>query len=289
MGVIIEMIKESLSSLGYDCSINNGKMLVLEDGYLKSFPMVNIETVIDNLCGKFNLPLSEVVGVIIDQHYATKKISRGEELGGKKVTINEIFNEMGKIEKQKIKEELRKVLLEKKGDVHDYGCVMLFFDVSKGKWDKIQDIIDDEDVYTEEGDQSFGREDEPHVTILYGIHSDVPDSDVEELIEGINSTKLTLKTISIFENDKYDVVKFDIIGVSKGRLTDMNSKFVELPHTNDYPDYHPHSTIAYVKKGKGEKYTQVLSDKESVVVECNEVVYSKTDGTKNKYELKKVK
>jgi len=189
--------------------------------------------------------------------------------------------------KDKIKEDLRKKLLEKKGDSHDFACAMLFFNVSKSNWNKIQNLIADEDIYEEEGDQSYGREDEPHVTILYGLHASVSDSKIEELVEEIKPTKLTLKEISIFEgNDKYDVVKFDIIGVSKGRLSDMNAKFVKLPHTNDYPDYHPHSTIAYVKAGTGKKYIQTLSAKDSIVVEANDFVYSKADGSENKYKLK---
>ena len=63
--------------------------------------------------------------------------------------------------KENIKKEVRKQLLEKKGDTHDYGCVMLYFDIKKEAWDKFQDMIADEDIYTEEGEQSYGREDEP--------------------------------------------------------------------------------------------------------------------------------
>jgi|TARA_R110000851_G_scaffold47424_1_gene115052 2'-5' RNA ligase len=186
-----------------------------------------------------------------------------------------------------IKEELRrKLLLEKKGDSHSYGCVMLFFDIGKGNWKKIQSMIDDDDIYTEEGDESYGRENEPHVTILYGLHDDIPDATIEELVNEITPTKLVLKKISIFENDKFDVVKFDITGVSKGRLEKMNAKFAELPHTTDYPDYHPHATIVYVKAGMGKKYVQTLSTEDAITVDCNDVVYSKADDTKNKYKLK---
>ena len=188
--------------------------------------------------------------------------------------------------KFKIKKDLRKVLLEKEGDTHDYGCVMLYFNIDKSSWKKIQDLIDDEDVYTEEGYQSYGRETEPHVTILYGLHATIPDSDIEDLVDTIKPTKLTLKKITIFENDKFDVVKFDVTGVSEGRLSKMNKKFAELPHTTDYPDYHPHATISYVKSGMGKKYVQTLSGQDVLVVSTNIVTYSKADNTKNKYKLK---
>lgn len=188
--------------------------------------------------------------------------------------------------KESIRNEFRKLLLEKKGDTHSYGCVMLYFNIDKSSWSKVQDLIEDEDVYSEEGDQTYGREDEPHITLLYGLHASIPDSEVEELINNIKPTKLTLKKISIFENDKFDVVKFDVTGVSKGRLSDMNKKFTELPHTTDYPDYHPHSTIAYVKPGTGKKYIQTLSGKDSLVVSSDVVTYSKADGGKERYKLK---
>jgi 2'-5' RNA ligase len=188
--------------------------------------------------------------------------------------------------KEKIKKNLR-ILLEKANDTYSYGCVMLYFNVSKKQWNEFQSMIDDEDIYTEEGDNTYGREDEPHVTILYGLHADIPDSDIESLIDTIKPPKLTLKKISIFDNsDDYDVVKFDIIGDSETKLGKMNAKFVELPHTTNYPDYHPHSTIAYVKAGTGEKYVKTLSDDEAISIIPNQVVYSKADGTKNKYKLK---
>lgn len=35
---------------------------------------------------------------------------------------------------------------------------------------------------------------------------------------------------------------------------DINKKLKELDYKNDYPDYTPHITLAYVKSGEGEKY-----------------------------------
>jgi len=50
----------------------------------------------------------------------------------------------------------------------------------------------------------------------------------------------------------------------------------EYPHTTDYPDYHPHMTIAYVKKGMGKKYAEDLKD---FSITPDKFVYSKIDGT----------
>ena len=189
--------------------------------------------------------------------------------------------------KKDIKNALRQSLLEGKGDTYSYGCVMLYFDIKKETWDKFQDMIADEDVYTENGDVGYGHENEPHVTILYGLHADIPDSTIEELIDEMEGPELNLKKISIFENnDDYDVVKFDIIGDSEKKLAKMNSKFAKLPHTTDYPDYHPHSTITYVKAGTGKKYIKTLTGDDVITVTPTEVRYSKADGTKKKYKLK---
>lgn len=180
-----------------------------------------------------------------------------------------------------IKKTLRQLLNEIAGVKYSYGCVMFYFDIPKEKWDEIQGFVDDEDISEVDGVE--GRESEPHVTILYGIHEDVPDEDVEKIINDFSAPEITLSKIGIFENEDFDVVKFDI---SCKELTTMNKKLQELPHTNKFPDYKPHTTIAFVKVGKGKKYKQTLGEKEQLVLKPNKIVYSKPNGTKNKYDFK---
>jgi hypothetical protein len=185
-----------------------------------------------------------------------------------------------------IKNELRKRLLNEGSGGHDYGCVMLFLPIDKKWWDKLTGDIDDKDIYNPEGERDYGIQphDEAHVTILYGIHGDVPDKDVEELIEKMSAPEVTLKDISIFDNaDKgFDVLKFDVKGK---QLHDMNDMFKELPYTNDYPDYHPHVTIAYLEAGTGQKYADELGV-DALELKPNKIVYSKPDGTKKEYTVK---
>jgi 2'-5' RNA ligase len=190
-----------------------------------------------------------------------------------------------------IKETIRKnlrILLEKKGDTHDYGCAMLKLEIPKKEWDDLQSMIDDDDIYTEEGDRSFGREDEPHITLLYGLHNDIPDEDIEEVSKKMEKCEVNLKKISIFENEKFDVLKFDIIDDSKKELSKMNKEFAKFPHTTDYPDYHPHATLCYLKKGMGKKYIQTLSEDDEITIECDTIIYSKADGTKLEYQLQSI-
>ncbi len=183
--------------------------------------------------------------------------------------------------KSVIKQLLRnKLLTEMEDKKYSYGCVMLYLDLDKAWWDKIQDNISDDDVYTEDG---YGRETEPHITVLYGLHDDIPDSDIEAAVDKMTSPEITLRKISSFNNEKFDVIKFDVEGEG---LFKMNKLFTKFPHTTDFPDYHPHTTIAYVKAGKGDEYHKTLDKDESLMLKPSKIVYSKADGTKKEYPFK---
>ena len=159
---------------------------------------------------------------------------------------------------------------------YDYGCSMIYFDFPK--MNEIHSMIEEEDVYTEGEDRSYGLETEPHATLLYGLHSEeIEDNHVinASIKHGI-PTELKLHNASCFYNDKYDVLKFDIYS---DHLHKINSELSKFPHTTNYPDYHPHSTVAYLKKGTGNKYAEKLKDS-WYNVNPSKIVYSKPDGSK---------
>lgn len=175
------------------------------------------------------------------------------------------------------------ILINEGKETYDYGCSMIYFDFPK--MDEIHSMIDEDDIYTEDGDSSYGLETEPHATLLYGLHSDeIEDKDVLDASTkpGIPN-ELKLHNASCFNNDKYDVLKFD---VDNDHLHKINGELTKLPHTTDYPDYHPHSTIAYLKKGTGEKYTSKLKDS-WYTVNPSKIVYSKPNGDKIEKSLNK--
>ena len=166
-------------------------------------------------------------------------------------------------------------LFEKKGDTFEYGCAMVYFDFPD--MHQIHEMIVPEDVYLEEGDRSFGLEDEPHTTLLFGLHSnDLADEEVLSKCKSKPVGQIKLHNASLFENEKYDVLKFD---AHNPVLHEINAELVKLPHTTSFPDYHPHSTIAYIKKGQGRKYADLLEGKE-FTVHPNKIVYSKPDGSR---------
>lgn len=159
---------------------------------------------------------------------------------------------------------------EGKNQKVEYGAAMVNFKIKE--WNKITSIIDKDDVYDK---PTFGIEKNPHVTILYGFHNSVKSDEVKKLIERIIDIKkpieIEITKVSYFEakGQDYDVVKFDI---TSPILHKLNKALKELPHTSSFPDYHPHMTISYVKKGTAKKYEQKL--KKTVKLRSNEIVYS---------------
>jgi tRNA nucleotidyltransferase/poly(A) polymerase len=156
---------------------------------------------------------------------------------------------------------------EKKTERIEYGCFMLFLDVPV--WSKITSVIDKNDIYDKEG---YGIENEPHLTLLYGFHDEVTPEEVFDLYKSkfeLKPLDVKIKGISIFENPEFDVVKFD---VNPEGLTEINTVMKELPNTSVFPDYHPHITIAYVKKGEGHKYIRPFEKERKL--KGNELVYT---------------
>jgi 2'-5' RNA ligase len=171
------------------------------------------------------------------------------------------------------------VLTEATGQTFEYGCVMLFFTFPE--INKIHDAINPKDIYTEEGDRSFGLEDEPHTTLLFGLHEGVTTEDVKNVLDKFTYSTCKISNASLFENNDYDVLKFDVTGKN---LHKTNEELKQFPYTNSFPDYHPHLTIGYLKVGTGKRYVKMLQGIEySLIPEY--AVYSKPDGEKVKIKI----
>jgi 2'-5' RNA ligase len=170
--------------------------------------------------------------------------------------------------------------VNEKKQTYDYGCVMLYFDFTE--MNKIHDAIDPIDVYTEDDDQSYGYETEPHCTLLYGLHEGVTTEEVQAILDKYKYDLLDAHNASLFENEKYDVLKFDIAGKN---LHEANADLKQHPFTSDFPDYHPHMTIAYLKPGKGKRWANML-DGHRFKVKPTHAIYSKPSGEKDRIEIK---
>lgn len=165
-------------------------------------------------------------------------------------------------------QSLKNWLVERAAERLEYGCIMLKGSVPD--WKKKISIVKPEDLYAEGDD--YGYEKEPHVTIIYGLHDeDIDRGELYDHLKNIWPVQVTISQISIFENsDDYDVVKFDVpLTEDLKAYRNFFEKF--YPNTQSFPDYHPHMTIAYVKKGEGKKYVQKV---EPFKVLFNKSMYS---------------
>jgi 2'-5' RNA ligase len=136
----------------------------------------------------------------------------------------------------------------KEGITYDYSCtkVDLPDDLAKAvmKWGR--DNIKDENLYVED-DSSKGREDDIHITVLYGIVDNKPKK-TAVVIGKAKPFEVRLGLINAFkDNDKYDVLKIE---VESGDIEKLHYDIAKsIKNENTFPTYHPHVTIAYVKKG----------------------------------------
>jgi 2'-5' RNA ligase len=174
---------------------------------------------------------------------------------------------------------------EQKPSTIEYACIMA--NIPK---EISQEIVEwgvrnvkDEDIYMKDG--LLGRELDSHITIKYGIISDNP-KEVEKLFEGMKPFKATLGEVKHFSPEDRD---FDVLTVSveSKDLSDMNEKITkELKCATGLPsdEYHPHITIAYIKK---DTCKDLYGNKEFVGKEItiDSVEFSPVEGDKTSIEL----
>jgi len=152
-----------------------------------------------------------------------------------------------------------KTLNEQKKEEQTFGCVMLEGKVEN--WDTLHlDGIDKSDLY-DNSDHEFGLEETPHMTLIYGIHEDEIDPSVirEVIKDNIESFNILIRKIGYFESDDYDVVKYDI-EPTKNLLKYRKLFLDSFENTQTFKEFHPHMTLAYVKKGKGKTYAKKLDE-----------------------------
>jgi 2'-5' RNA ligase len=122
-----------------------------------------------------------------------------------------------------------------------------------------------------------GYEDKPHITAKFGLHADTVPPEVEAIVKKTTPFDVTLGKVSIFKNNPdFDVVKID---VDSPELHALNKKLAELPNGDEHPTYKPHLTLAYVKKGAGQKYVG-NTDFEGQKIPFDALVFSAKDRSK---------
>lgn len=140
----------------------------------------------------------------------------------------------------------------KEGVDYEYACIKV--DLPE---DMAQEVaawgeknIPDEDLYAEE--EKYGRENDIHITLFYGLKDDKFKGS-SDIVMAYDPFEVRLGVISAFKDkDEYDVLKIE---VDSGVLQKIHYSIDEkVENDNSYPTYSPHVTIAYVKKGAGNRH-----------------------------------
>lgn len=147
---------------------------------------------------------------------------------------------------------------------------------------KIQGKIPDNELYfgsdEDKKNNIYGIEKESHVTLAPCLDLDVDLDKLKNVLLPITKYKCILNNISIFENDEYDVLKADV------KCPNMNDTYNTIKKDfklhSEFKDYHPHMTIAYMKKGISDKYTKKLLNKIEELTPKN-FNFSHTDENRN--------
>lgn len=135
----------------------------------------------------------------------------------------------------------------------EYGFLMIGYD-NPEIIQEIQNAIPYEELYTEEDNDDYGLEDDIHVTLVPCLDRHMNVEELKKEVKELNKYAILLSNISKFEADKYDVLKCD---VGSFNLFDTNRNICsKYPTFSEFKEYHPHMTIAYLKKGMADKYLQ---------------------------------
>ena len=144
------------------------------------------------------------------------------------------------------------------------------------------DNVSNDSLFLDLNDTSFGREDDPHITLIYGIHTENL-KEVSDLFDDEKEFECKLGKLDLFtKNDKFDVLIASVDCEDLHRLNSKMRKYLEA--TESYPVYVPHVTICYLRKGQGKKYI----DNDAFVGQkfnINKVLFSSKNGVKTPIEL----
>ena len=164
---------------------------------------------------------------------------------------------------------------------YEYSCILINLPkkYSNLVLDYSKNNIDDSELFNEE---DKGREDDIHVTLLYGIKDDNPNETLDILKNKFSNSKIKIRlgNIAKFYQDDHDVLKINVNDFT-GKLEQMFKTFdKELDNDNKFKDYHPHITLAYVKKGKCE---DLVGDDffEDIEVELTDFEFSPSEDKKD--------
>ena len=109
-------------------------------------------------------------------------------------------------------------------------------------------VIDNNKLYIDPKDASYGRIKDIHITVLYGIENENIPEELRNIVQKYLPLEIKTGLMNKFESDEYDVILVEV-EVSDKLKKMRNEIEKEIPNQNEYREYKPHITVAYVKPG----------------------------------------
>lgn len=158
---------------------------------------------------------------------------------------------------------------------NEYGCLMAMASqhisphiIKFGKT-----VIPPEILYTKPDDDSYGYDNDPHVTVKFGFAPDLTKKDLASILQGVKPFNVILHALSQFNNPEFDVIKFD---AESTVLRELRVKTDTYPNYDKFPEYKPHMTLAYVQPKKFRHIKNNLR----FIVPIDKFMYSGANGQK---------
>jgi hypothetical protein len=111
----------------------------------------------------------------------------------------------------------------------------------------------------------------PHVTFIFGFTNRIPITESRQLMaEVLEHCPKTLgidRRPSLFQNEDFDVLKFNVHvpDCLRGYRSRVMSRY---DCKQNYPDWIPHLTVGYLKRGTGIKYLGTRFRSDSISIEA---------------------
>lgn len=139
----------------------------------------------------------------------------------------------------------------------DYSIIQAIYpgEVTGDILDFVHQYIEDKDVYKDE--DIPGKENKPHITILYGIKEQKPN--IEKITQVLQNHP-AMATVDWVGLGKFEAATHDVlfIAIESDEAAELFRDFNQLypDNANSHPNYKPHTTLAYLQKGMADKYIE---------------------------------
>lgn len=144
-------------------------------------------------------------------------------------------------------------------DTSKLGCVMMDTEASPILKRAVDALPESGWYHDPELPGKFGREKEPHVTLIHGLlnNANSMQEEIDHVLEGWNMpTHIKGRRCQVFKGQMYDVVYLEILNTWE--LRDAHQRLSRLPHVDLHPVFTPHLTVGYTLPGLGQWYADEL-------------------------------